>query len=155
MANLTVTVVNELPSPCVRMTSAKREFLTYLLDEYGNDPKISEYATAEIQRMNDKNIQRAKQRKARAEYVIGNTILILRNNLKSGDVVTPLSVRKWLDEGYGNIEPNGKRTITLPKIQSALDTLVENGEMTTSVEYVANIGKRPTRPTKQRVYKFN
>lgn len=152
MTNLTVTVVRELPASGTRMISPKREFLTYLLEEYGNDPKIADYATAEIQRMNEKNIQRARQRKARTEYVVGNTVLILRDNLNSGDVVTPLSVRKWLDENYDNFLPNGKRVITLPKIQAALDTLVENGEMTTSIEYVANIGKRPA---KQRVYKFN
>lgn len=77
----------------------------------------------------------------------------LYNNTQIGDIVTVLSVQSGLDD-YDDFQgmasynkrrkynPNAKRDYTRPKIQKALDSLVEDGFFSTSIEYVVGYNNK-------------
>lgn len=77
----------------------------------------------------------------------------LYNNTQIGDIVTVLSVQSGLDD-YGDFQgmanynerrgysPNAKRDYTRPKIQKALDSLVEDGFFSTSIENVVGYNNK-------------
>lgn len=77
----------------------------------------------------------------------------LYNNTQIGDIVTVLSVQSGLDD-YGDFQGmasynerckyslNAKRDYTRPKIQKALDSLVEDGFFSTSIENVVGYNNK-------------